>query len=105
MRDSDGWDRLFHLLADFNQQWAENAGALVVILSRRTFEHNGESARTHSFDTGAAWQNLALQGSSAGLVVHPMEGFDYDKAREVLELEERETPSGRKPLDEIVRRI
>lgn len=89
-----------------------------------------ESDRTHSFDTGAAWQNLAPQGHSAGLVVHGMEGFDYDEARRILELdddmeveamvaigepggiealpddlEERETPSDRKPLEEIVRRI
>ena len=35
-------------------------------------------------DTGAAWQNLALQGSVSGLVVHGMEGFDYARARELL---------------------
>ena len=38
----------------------------------------------HPFDAGAAWQNFALQGSVSGLVVHGMEGFDYARARELL---------------------
>ncbi|HEX9830803.1 MAG TPA: nitroreductase family protein, partial [Thermodesulfobacteriota bacterium] len=66
------------------QAWAKNASALIVIISRKTFDHNGKPSRTHSFDTGAAWQNLALQGALKGLVIHGMQGFDYDKAREVL---------------------
>jgi nitroreductase len=70
---------------------------------------------------------LALQGSLKGLVVHGMQGFDYDKARELLaipedftveamlaigkpgkkenlpqELQEKEVPSGRKPLADLI---
>ena len=40
--------------------------------------------RTAAFSTGAAWMSLALQGTQQGLVVHAMEGFDYDKAHEVV---------------------
>ncbi len=47
---------------------------------------NGKPARTHSFDAGAAWENLALEGSRRGLVVHGMEGFDYEKAKNLLGL-------------------
>ncbi|MGH7790937.1 MAG: nitroreductase family protein, partial [Thermodesulfobacteriota bacterium] len=61
-RDSENWGLFFNLLAEFNQAWAKNASALIVIISRKTFDHNGKPSRTHSFDTGAAWQNLALQG-------------------------------------------
>lgn len=74
---------LFNLLADGNKPWCERAGALVVVLSRKTRD-NGQPARTHSLDTGAAWMSLALQGTQQGLVVHGMEGFDYDRARTEL---------------------
>ena len=86
-RDGPGWDTLFSLLVPFNQSWAQHAAALVVLASKKIFDDGSES-RTHSFDTGAAWQNLALQGSANGLVVHGMQGFDYDKAKEVLGLDD-----------------
>ena len=100
---------------------------LAVITSKTMFDHNGEPAPIHSFDTGAAWKNLALEGARCGLAVHAMAGFDYERAAEELgvpaefdveamvaigerapaetlpeELREREEPSGRKPLDEVV---
>ena len=49
---------------------------------------NGEPSVTHSFDTGAAWENLALQGWRKGLVVHGMQGFDFDRARTALKVPE-----------------
>lgn len=126
-RGTAHWDTLFNLLVDFNKQWAKDAGILVVIVSKTTFDHNGEFSPTHSFDTGSAWQNLALQGSINGLVVHGMAGFDYKKAKTVLNIPEgyvveamcavgkpgktenlpeamqdKEKPSDRKPLEEIV---
>lgn len=126
-RESPEWGTFFQLLSENNRQWAKNAAALIVIVSKTTFDHNGEPARTHTFDTGAAWQNLALQASISGLAAHGMEGFDYDKARESLAvpadynieamaaigrpgnpadlppaLRDREFPSDRKKVDEIV---
>lgn len=125
-RGTAEWDRFLGLLGDFNRQWAGDAAVLIVVLSRKTLEKNGKPSRTHSFDCGAAWQNLALQGSAMDLVIHGMEGFDYDEARRVLgvpddheveamvavgrpgpreelpeKLRERETPSDRKPVREI----
>jgi len=35
------------------------AAVLIVIVSRKRFEHNNKLSKTHSFDTGAAWQSLA----------------------------------------------
>jgi len=126
-RDTENWARFLGLLVEFNQSWAKNASVLVVILSRKTFEHNNEPSVTHTFDTGAAWGYLALEGASRGLVVHGMEGFDYAKAKRELEvpdgfdvnamaaigkpgrkadlpagLQEREKPSDRKPLAQII---
>jgi nitroreductase len=124
-RDTEEWNLFFSFLISFNQSWAINAGALIVVLSKRTFESSGQAAPTHTFDTGAAWQNLALQASIMGLVAHAMQGFDYERAREVLavpedyqveamiavgnpgdieklpeELQKRENPSSRKAISE-----
>ena len=82
------WQTSFDLLVDFNKSWAANASFLITILSRKNFEYNEKPSRTHSFDTGAAWENLALQASIMGLVAHAMEGFDYDKARKDLKIPE-----------------
>lgn len=84
-RDTQWWSTYFNLLVEFNQSWAKNAAALVVMVSKKTFD-NGEPSLTHSFDAGSAWGQLALQASIKNLVAHGMQGFDYDKAREVLHI-------------------
>jgi nitroreductase len=87
-RNTEHWTRLFNLLGEFNQVWAANAAALLVLISKTTFDHNGEPCITHSFDTGAAWENLALQGALKGLVIHGMQGFDYERAKKDLDVPE-----------------
>jgi nitroreductase len=82
-RNTKNWTTFFNLLAEGNQEWAKNAAVLIVVISKTTFD-NGKNSRTHTYDTGAAWENFALQGSLKGLVVHGMQGFDYDKAKDVL---------------------
>jgi nitroreductase len=83
-RDTDKWPFFFDLLVESNRQWAQRAAVLVVVVSRMNFERNEKPARTHAFDAGAAWENLALEAAARGLVAHGMQGFDYDRARAVL---------------------
>lgn len=78
-RETEHWDRFFDLLIDFNKLWAKNASVLALIISEK-------SSDTHSFDAGAAWENLALEAASRGLVAHGMAGFDYEKAKDVLDI-------------------
>jgi len=124
-RNTKHWNTFFNLLAEGNQVWAKDAAVLIVVISKTTFD-NGKPSITHSFDAGAAWVNFALQGSLDGLVVHGMQGFDYDKAKEILRvpdgyqveamiavgkkgkkedlpdfLQEREFPSSRKTTAEL----
>ncbi|ELY86180.1 nitroreductase family protein [Natrinema altunense] len=128
-REDDEWETFLDLLSENNRTWASDAAVLAVIVSKTTFDHNGEPAPVHSFDTGAAWENLALEGARRGLAVHGMAGFDYEQAADVLdvpdeyaveamvaigerappetlpeELQEREQPSDRKPLAETLHR-
>ena len=125
-RSTPHWATFFNLLAEGNQIWAKNAAVLIVVISKTTFDSH-QPARTHSFDAGAAWENLALQGSLIGLIAHGMQGFDYEQAQELLHipdtyqveamiavgkkgrkedlpayLQEREAPSARKSLSAIV---
>ncbi len=126
-RETPAWDKLFNLMVEFNQSWAKHAAALAVVISKKTFEHNGKPSETHQFDTGAAWENLALEAETRGLVTHGMQGFDYAKAKTELQipddydvmamiaigkpgkkedlppdLQNMETPSDRKPLKDLV---
>jgi nitroreductase len=85
-KDSDDWQLFFNLLAPGNQKWAKDAGILIVVASHTLFAFNNKPSRTHSFDAGAAWENLALQASIMGLAVHGMEGFNYERARSELNI-------------------
>jgi nitroreductase len=125
-RETEQWPVFFNLLVEGNQAWAKDAAALLLFVSKETFDFNGKPYPTHSFDTGAAWENLALQATMLGLATHGMQGFDYERARTELNipegfrveamiavgrhgdpaqlsesLREREAPSGRKSLSEI----
>lgn len=124
------WDRLLDLLLPFNAAWAAKAGALVFVLSDKLILAPGASepqtATTASFDAGAAWAQLALQATQLGLHTHAMAGFDHTNAPAVLgagerykvevaiaigrqgnkadlpeALQARETPSPRKPVEEL----
>ncbi len=85
-RGTEHWQTFFELLVDANKAWAKNAAVLVVFISRKFFDHNDEPSVTHSYDAGAAWENFALQGFHQGLVVHGMQGFDYERARKELRI-------------------
>ena len=85
-QEKEQFDKFLKLLAEGNQVWCKNSAALVVVCSRKLFEHNDKPARTHAFDTGSAWENLGLEAARRGLVCHGMEGFDYDRAKEELNI-------------------
>ena len=87
-RTSPHWPLFLDLLVASNREWAQHAAALLVFISKTTFDHNGKPSWTHSYDTGAAGMSLALQGFSRGYVVHGMQGFDYERARADLQIPE-----------------
>jgi nitroreductase len=84
-RDTPHWQTFFDLLAGGNQVWCKNAALLCVVIARKTYSDDDHDPNpVHLYDAGAAWENLALQATVMGLVVHGMAGFDYDKARSAL---------------------
>jgi nitroreductase len=128
-RGDENWERFVGLLIPWNQSWAHSASVLLYILSDTLpfTDKVGEPAtsHTHSYDAGAAWACLALQASLMGYQAHGMSGVDFDRAQAELgvperyrieaaavvgrlgdpatlpeKLRARETPSGRKPVEE-----
>ncbi|WP_321416985.1 nitroreductase family protein [uncultured Methanomethylovorans sp.] len=78
------WDVFFDLVAEGNKRWCKNAAVLMVIISKIRFTKYDAENRTHSFSAGSAFENLQLQATNLGLVVHPFAGFDENKAAKVL---------------------
>jgi nitroreductase len=85
-RGTKHFDIFLDFLVDANKVWCKNSAVLIVLVSKTTFDHNNKPDATHSLSAGAAWQNLALQGSILDLVVHGMAGFDYGKAKSTLKI-------------------
>ncbi len=90
--DESAWLQALGVLAEKNQRWAKNAPILMLSAAMANFNHNGQSNRWAMHDTGAATVSLCLQANALGLVVHPMGGFDADKARQVFKLPDDCTP-------------
>ena len=126
-RETPQWPLFFELLAEGNRAWCQRAALLCVIVAHKLFQRNKNPNPVHIFDSGLAYENLALQGAAMGLVVHAMQGFDFEKARTSLsvpddyavsamfalgrpgnpadlppELRAIEAPSQRKPVREII---
>lgn len=126
-RGTKEWDTLFSFLIDFNKSWCAKADTLVLVTSRNHFEHNNKPSPTAQFDTGAAWMSLALEAHARDIVAHGMEGFDYAGIKKALkipesytvlamiaigkqgdvaelprEMQEKEKPSVRKPLKDVI---
>jgi nitroreductase len=129
-RGDANWDLLLSQLIEFNQSWAKDASALVYIVSDKLMrsDKGDTDNHSHSFDAGAAWVLAALQAQAMGYHTHGMTGINFGAAeaalgipedhrleaafvigkaagKEILPefLQEREVPSNRKPLAEIVR--
>jgi nitroreductase len=118
-------ETFFPFISEFNRVWCEKAPVLILIVSKTVWER-GDMA-SHAFDTGSAWGYLSLEATKQGLATHPMAGFNHDQARETLgipeeyaiqalvalgyqgpkeslpePLQQREVPSQRLPLEDIV---
>ena len=127
-RGDDNWDRFLNLLVDFNRDWAKDASVLVFVVSdilQRKDDSTASPNHLHSFDAGAAWVLAALQATAMGHYAHAMSGMKFELAKRELAipddyrleaafvigilgpkeklsevLQQREKPSGRKPVSD-----
>lgn len=122
-RTKEDREKFYSFISEFNRNWCEKAPVLALIVSEKTNDKGNNIS--HSFDAGTAWGYLSLEATNKGLITHPMTGFDFEHAREVLNvpeqysiealiaigyqgeknvlpepLQEREQPSPRRPVKE-----
>ena len=130
-RDTPDWERMLGLLIEHNRSWAKDAAALVVLASSSTLIPPGKDkpipSHSHSADAGSAWAHFSLQATRMGWHTHAMVGLDMDRAFAELgfsegyrvemafvvgrkgdksklpdALQQREMPSSRLPLSQVV---
>ncbi|PNQ03956.1 nitroreductase [Sphingobium sp. SA916] len=92
LRGDADWSQFLSLLIPWNQSWAQNASALIYLLSDRMAETKSgdlEPSYSHSFDAGAAFAQFALQAHALGFHSHGMTGFRHDDANSALGVPER----------------
>lgn len=118
---------VFHsFIVEANLDWCKRAPVLLV-LAADSLTPTGKPNPSYTFDAGTSWGYLALEATRQGLITHAMGGFNKEAAREALKLpdhvdpcvviaigyrgpldqlneaqQEREKPSGRKDMSEIL---
>ena len=129
-RGTAPFETFLSAIAERNQRWAKNASVLIYLLSNRMqpAAEKPVPSKAHAFDAGAGWAHLALQASMMGYATHAIGGFDEAAARAALkvpedyhinvaiavgrqtsksilpeDLQARELPSSRKPIEEFTR--
>lgn len=121
-RTPDTLAKFYTFINPGNLEWCRKAPVLLLAISNK-MSSRGTNNRAHAFDAGTAWGYLALEASRHGLITHAMGGFQPDQARDALGIpeeyelhaviaigyrgdksmlndqqQEREVPSGRRPL-------
>jgi len=89
-RGVGNWPVFLDLLVPGNRAWAEKASALILIISKKTGIRQRDGLPgplpSRSFDSGAAWQNFALQAFVSGWSTRAIGGYDREKARPALRI-------------------
>ncbi|SMC98845.1 Nitroreductase [Kibdelosporangium aridum] len=83
-RGDSTYSRIFEVLSQRNQAWAQNAPVLILGIAM-TVNHKG-TLPLNEYGLGLATENLVLQAVDEGLVAHQMGGFNAEGARILFEL-------------------
>lgn len=81
-------EQFLNILTPKNQSWANQASALLIVISDKNFARGGKENRWHQFDAGTAWGMLSIEAQHRGMITHAMGGFDQNKARELYSIPE-----------------
>ncbi|MDW7740630.1 MAG: nitroreductase family protein, partial [Bacillota bacterium] len=64
--------KLFSVLNEGNQAWANKAPVLILLIGKNHFEKTEKANHWHMFDSGTAWGFLSLEAERRGLITHAM---------------------------------
>jgi nitroreductase len=82
-RGDEVFGQILSSLGEFNQSWAKNASALVLVAGKTT-KADGSIHADYQFDCGLAVAQLVLETHHRGLVAHQIGGFDKSVAQNAL---------------------
>lgn len=85
-RGEDFYKTMYDCLIDSNRQWAGNAPILLATVAQTVSEYKQRPNKYAWHDTAMAYSNIVFQATTMGLSLHPMGGFDREKATKVLEI-------------------
>lgn len=87
LKGTEVFNKLNSTLNPTNQVWAQNAGALILVLASTIVERNGKPNKYAWYDAGAAVSYMNLEAEKLGLNMHQMGGFDSEMAKELFNVE------------------
>ena len=90
--DDEAFATMLECLLEANQEWAKNAGVLLITVAAETFSRNNKPNRVCDHDIGLAAGNLSIQATALGLHVHQMAGVNLSKTRQVYGIPESHHP-------------
>ena len=82
-RGDEVFTQILSSLGEFNQKWAKNASALILVAAKTT-KADGSLHADYQYDCGLAVGQLVIETHHRGLIAHQMTGFEKDVAQSNL---------------------
>jgi nitroreductase len=89
-RGTAGFETLKNCLLPGNSPWAKDAAVLLVSMARTMYTANQKINASALHDVGMANAQLLLQAQAMNIYGHMMGGFDQEKLRSALSLQEHQ---------------
>jgi len=76
-RGDETFNQILNGLGEFNQKWAKNASALLLVAGTKQ-RSNGDPHPSYQYDLGLAVSQGTFEAHHRGYVTHQMTGFNHD---------------------------
>jgi nitroreductase len=90
-RGDEVFGQILSSLGEFNQMWAKNASALILVAST-TVKGDGSVHADYQYDCGLSVAQLTIEAHDRNLIVHQMTGFDKAKAQSAVAIGDELVP-------------
>ncbi|MGC8943446.1 MAG: nitroreductase family protein [Caldisericia bacterium] len=87
IKDKEMLKNIFSALSKGNE-WAQFASMIIVVYSKKELDCDLKGREYYLFDIGLSVGFLLLRATELGIVAHPIAGFDENKVKEILNIEE-----------------
>ena len=84
-RGEETFNQILSSLSEFNQVWARNASALILVAGKDT-KSDGTPHPAYLYDCGLAVAQLSIEIHDRGYVAHQMTGFDKESAQQAVSM-------------------